>query len=108
MNGDIRIPPGAGRVHTGNGIANTIWTNDIMADAEAMPESTVKFFFGNGADYTDASNLPAAGYAYGTFLVMKRTINYAVIYALGGSGSAAGRLATRSKRSGSWGDWITY
>lgn len=82
------------------------YTNDILADAMAMPTNGfVKFFRGSGASYT--GSIPFANNAYGTFIVLRRGTYQLMVIAI--SQSVNNGISFNSCTDGeTWLGWQTF
>ena len=85
----------------GGGIVLPV-TNDILADALAMPAYTTKAFRGSGTSYTGTLPGGSTNWAYGSFIVLKRNSTYHQVIAVNNNSE----LAVNSCNNGT--TWIGW
>ena len=88
-------------LNTGGGTVLPV-TNDILADALAMPAYTTKAFRGSGASYTGTLPGGSTNWAYGSFIVLKRNSTYHQVIAVNNNSE----LAVNSCNNGT--TWIGW
>lgn len=75
-------------------------TTDVLADAISQAIYTIRAYRGAGSSYT--GTIPSSGYAYGTFIVLKRNSNYIQVMAF----NNASETAINSSNDGNtWNGW---
>ena len=88
-------------MNTGGGTVLPV-TNDVLADALAMPAYTTKAFRGSGASYTGTLPGGSTNWAYGSFIVLKRNSTYHQVIAVNNNSE----LAVNSCNNGT--TWIGW